>query len=97
MLVIVGSIFPLDFVVTEILGEERGGGPVRMMCCMPGPCWYMELWAGVSMGGLAGPCKLGIPMTSSGRGGLSVSFVTGIILELVMGGVVGDLLIKGDS
>ena len=48
------------------------------------------------MGGLLGPCRLGIPITSSGRGGLSVSFVTGI-LEEVTGGVVGDLFIRGGS
>lgn len=32
----------LDFVVTAILGELRGGGPVLMMCCRE-PCWKMEL------------------------------------------------------
>lgn len=48
------------------------------------------------MGGLLGPWRFGIPITSSGRGGLSESLVTGI-LELITGGVVGDLLIRGGN
>lgn len=82
-------------VVTAILGELRGGGPDRMMCCRE-PCGKMELWAGVSMGGLLGPWRLGIPITSSGRGGLSDSLVTGIF-TLEMGGVVGDFVERGVS
>lgn len=48
------------------------------------------------MGGLLGPCRLGIPITNSGRGGLSGSFVTGI-LGVFTGGVIGDLFTRGGN